>query len=84
MMEGGGTLVLGGNDNWVALGHNAAYTFGGRDYLVFHAYETADNGQQKLRILPLSWEEDWPTVDPADLDRLTTELVGSGPPENKH
>src|SRR5690625_6348407 len=51
MAEGGGTLVLQGNDNWAGLGHNSAYTFDGKDYLVFHAYETADNGLQKLKIL---------------------------------
>lgn len=74
MNEGGGTLVLEGTDNWVALGHNAAYTFDGTDYLVFHAYETADNAVQKLRILPMSWDNDWPQVDPDDLDKLTTNL----------
>lgn len=75
MLEGGGTLVLEGNQNWVALGHNAAYTFDGQDWLVFHAYESADNYLQKLRILPISWDEGWPVVDPADLDRLTTKLI---------
>ncbi len=30
---------------------------------------------QKLRILPISWDEGWPVVDPADLDRLTTKLI---------
>jgi arabinan endo-1,5-alpha-L-arabinosidase len=83
MLEGGGTLVLGGDKNWVALGHNAAYTFDDKDYLVFHAYETADNAKQKLRILPVTWDDGWPMVDPADLDRPGTELIGSGPPENK-
>lgn len=81
MLEGGGTLVLEGNDDWVALGHNAAYTFEGRDWLVFHAYETADDAKQKLRIIPVEWEDDWPVVDPADLNRNTTELIGPGPPE---
>lgn len=84
MLDGGGTLVLGGDADWVALGHNAAYTFDGQDYLVFHAYETADNGKQKLRILPMAWDDGWPVVDPADLNRLTTELQGSGPPENRN
>lgn len=84
MLMGGGSLVLGGNEDWVALGHNAAYTFDGQDYLVFHAYETADNAVQKLRILPISWSDGWPVVDPADLNRRRTELIGSGPPENQH
>ena len=75
LMEGGGTMVIEGNDDWVALGHNAAYTFDGKDYLVLHAYETADNALQKLRILPMSWDNDWPVVDPADLNKRTTELL---------
>jgi arabinan endo-1,5-alpha-L-arabinosidase len=82
MLEGGGTLVLEGDDDWVALGHNAAYTWDGSDWLVFHAYETVDEGRQKLRILPMTWEDGWPVVDPDDLNRRTTELVGEGPPEN--
>jgi arabinan endo-1,5-alpha-L-arabinosidase len=79
MLEGGGTLVLQGTKDWVALGHNAAYTFDGQDYLVFHAYETADNALQKLRILPMTWADGWPVVDPADLNRYSTELAGPGP-----
>ncbi|MGQ8364501.1 arabinan endo-1,5-alpha-L-arabinosidase [Glaciecola sp. 1036] len=74
MNQGGGTLVIEGNDNWVALGHNAAYTFDGKDYLVLHAYETADNGKQKLRILPMTWEDGWPVVDSTDLDHRKTAL----------
>jgi len=83
MLEGGGTLVLEGTEEWVALGHNAAYHLDGHDWLVFHAYETADNAKQKLRILPIEWEDGWPTVDPAGLNRHTTELIGAGPPENE-
>ena len=75
LVEGGGTLVLEGNDDWVALGHNSAYTFEGKDYLVFHAYETADNAIQKLRILPMSWDDGWPVVDEADLNTRTTTLL---------
>ncbi|MCH1920706.1 arabinan endo-1,5-alpha-L-arabinosidase [Shewanella sp. A3A] len=74
MLQGGGSLVLKGNKDWVALGHNAAYTFDGKDYLVFHAYETADNALQKLRILEMKWDNDWPVVDPADLNKNTTVL----------
>lgn len=74
LMEGGGSLVIKGTKDWVALGHNAAYTFDGNDYLVLHAYETADNGIQKLRILPMSWDNDWPVVNPADLNTHKTVL----------
>lgn len=79
MLEGGGTLVLKGNKNWVALGHNAAYTFKGKDYMVFHAYETADNALQKLRILPIHWKQGWPTVVQSDLDTHKTNLVNKLP-----
>ncbi|WP_052155019.1 arabinan endo-1,5-alpha-L-arabinosidase [Aliiglaciecola lipolytica] len=75
MLDGGGSVVLEGNDNWVALGHNSAYTFDGTDYLVTHAYESADKGKQKLRILPMDWKDGWPVVDPTDLDNHTTHLL---------
>jgi arabinan endo-1,5-alpha-L-arabinosidase len=75
MLAGGGTLVLEGNERWTAVGHNSAYTIDGQDWLVFHAYESADNHLQKLRILPISWDDGWPVVDPADMDRMTTNLI---------
>lgn len=75
LLQGGGTLVLEGNERWTAVGHNSAYTIDGQDWLVLHAYETADKHLQKLRILPIEWDEGWPVVDPADLDRRTTTLI---------
>ncbi|MEO6003190.1 MAG: arabinan endo-1,5-alpha-L-arabinosidase [Opitutus sp.] len=68
MAAGGGTLVLAGNAEWAGVGHNSTYTFDGKDYLVFHAYENADNGLQKLKIAELKWDEaGWPNVDPGVL-----------------
>jgi arabinan endo-1,5-alpha-L-arabinosidase len=76
MLQGGGTLLLKGNSQWKALGHNSAYTMDGKDYLVFHAYETADHYLQKLKILEMKWDADgWPTVDPADLSRYRSKLL---------
>ena len=67
--EGGASLVLAGTPKWPGLGHNSAYTFDGKDYLVFHAYETADNGLQKLKIAEIFWDQDgWPVVNPNVLD----------------
>lgn len=69
MMDGGGSTVLKGTKDWKALGHNSAYTFDGKDYLVLHAYETADDYLQKLKILTMKWDADgWPVVDPAELN----------------
>jgi arabinan endo-1,5-alpha-L-arabinosidase len=73
---GGGTLLLGGNSAWPGLGHNSTYTFDGKDYLVFHAYEAADNGLQKLKIAELTWDADqWPVVDPRALQTYTSVLT---------
>ena len=74
LMKGGGSLVMQGNKDWPGLGHNAAYSFDGQDYLVLHAYEAADKGIQKLRILPMSWDKGWPVVDPAELNSRITHL----------
>jgi arabinan endo-1,5-alpha-L-arabinosidase len=76
LAEGGGSLLLAGNPDWPGVGHNSTYTFDGKDYLVFHAYETADNGLQKLKIAELMWDADeWPVVDPNVLQTYTSVLV---------
>lgn len=77
LAQGGATVILKGNEAWPGLGHNSAYTFEGEDYLVFHAYEAADNGLQKLKILPIRWQNGWPEVDPAGLDSYQSVLVES-------
>ncbi|WP_116789074.1 arabinan endo-1,5-alpha-L-arabinosidase [Flavobacterium psychrotrophum] len=64
--QGGGTLVIEGNKNWAGVGHNSAYTFNGKDYLVFHAYEIAQKGAPKLKIKEISWKDGWPLVQPMD------------------
>jgi arabinan endo-1,5-alpha-L-arabinosidase len=75
MAEGGGTVIMKGNKDWYGVGHNSAYTFDGKDYLVFHAYEAADNGLQKLKIAEITWRDGWPEVDPAVLDTYVSRLI---------
>ncbi len=76
LAAGGGTLLLGGDSAWPGLGHNSAYTFDGKDYLVFHAYEAADHGLQKLKIAELTWDADqWPVVDARVLETYTSVLI---------
>ncbi|MGA9591186.1 MAG: family 43 glycosylhydrolase, partial [Salegentibacter sp.] len=59
--QGGGTLLVQGDDNWYAAGHNSTYTFNGKDYMFFHAYDANDRGIPKLRVAELQWGEDlWP------------------------
>lgn len=64
MIHGGGTLVAKGNKKWAAVGHQAAYTFDGTDYLIFHGYDNSDNGESKLIIKEISWKNGWPTIAP--------------------
>jgi arabinan endo-1,5-alpha-L-arabinosidase len=76
MTEGGGTLLLAGDKDWPGRGGNSAYTFDGKDYLVFHAYEAADNGLQKLKIAELKWDAmQWPVIDEKTLDEYQSVLV---------
>ncbi len=63
MAKGGGTLILAGDKHWYGVGHNAVCTFDNIDYIIFHAYDAADNGKPKLRIEPISWDKaGWPVV----------------------
>ena len=63
--RGGGTLLLEGDKHWYGLGHCSVYRFDETDYLVFHAYDAADEGRSKLRIETLTWDETgWPSVEP--------------------
>jgi arabinan endo-1,5-alpha-L-arabinosidase len=60
MMDGGGTLLVEGNDTWRGPGHNAIVTTGDRAYNMYHAYD-AQNGVPTLRIAELAWDTDrWP------------------------
>jgi arabinan endo-1,5-alpha-L-arabinosidase len=73
---GGGSLVLGPTKDWAGRGGNSAYTFDGKDYLVFHAYEVADNGLQKLKIVEMKWDDlQWPVIDEKDFDEYKSVLV---------
>jgi arabinan endo-1,5-alpha-L-arabinosidase len=76
MAEGGGSLLLAGTAEWAGVGHNSVYTFDGRDYLVFHAYESADNGLQKLKIAEIRWDQEhWPIVSPQALQEYQSNLI---------
>lgn len=63
MLEGGGTLILSGAGRWKGPGHNAILRDGNQDWIVYHAYDAADNGAPKLRVEKLDWTADgWPVV----------------------
>lgn len=61
--QGGGTILAQGNEEWAGVGHCAAYTFDGTDYLVCHGYSLPDNGRSILIVRPITWDEEgWPNV----------------------
>lgn len=65
MLDGGGTVVRKSEGRWVGPGHNAVYSDGGADWLVYHAYDAEHNGWPRLRIERLTWDKDgWPQVQP--------------------
>lgn len=63
LVHGGGSLVAKGNEDWAAVGHQAAYTFEGTDYLIFHGYDKSDQGRPKLIIRQIEWNNDWPSIE---------------------
>nr|WP_242528063.1 arabinan endo-1,5-alpha-L-arabinosidase [Muricauda sp. CAU 1633] len=64
--QGGGTLLIEGNENWYGVGHNSVYTFDGKDYYFSHAYDANDNGAPKLVVKEITWNNGWPSVEPMD------------------
>jgi len=64
LRSGGGTILLASDKEWYGVGHNAVVSDNGRDLLIFHAYDAADNGKSKLRIFSLKWDKKgWPLPD---------------------
>lgn len=58
LLDGGGTLLVQGNDQFHGPGHNAVIFSGDKAYNVYHAYP--NNGGQ-LRISELAWDDEgWP------------------------
>lgn len=69
--EGGGTLLIQGNENWYGAGHNSAYTFDGKDYIFFHAYDVKDKGISKLRVSEIVWDDEfWPIIKDNVLNKI--------------
>jgi arabinan endo-1,5-alpha-L-arabinosidase len=66
LLEGGGTLVLQGDERWRGPGHNGVLTVGARQYFVHHTYDMQHlDAQRILQLRPLTWTPDgWPKVGP--------------------
>ena len=63
LSEGGGTLLAQGDENYFAVGHNSTYTFDGKEYIFYHAYDKKQNGKPTLVVKKLEWDTDlWPKL----------------------
>lgn len=63
LSQGGGSIVKKGDENYFGVGHNSAYTFDGKDYLVYHGYDAQQNGRSVLIVKELNWDADlWPSL----------------------
>lgn len=64
MSEGGGSLVIEGDERWAGIGHNSAYTLDGKDYFICHGYDSEEDGRARLIIREMTWSKDgWPVID---------------------
>jgi arabinan endo-1,5-alpha-L-arabinosidase len=61
MLQGGGTLLLSGNQHWVGPGGESILQDKDQDIMVFHAYD-ATSGRPSLQISPITWTSGWPRV----------------------
>jgi arabinan endo-1,5-alpha-L-arabinosidase len=64
MLDGGGTLVLKGDERWRGPGHNGVITTDGGQWMVHHSYDMQNlDAQRILLVRPLTWNKDgWPEV----------------------
>ena len=62
MLEGGGTLVLAGNERWRGPGHNSVLITDRAQWLVHHTYDIHNlRAHRILQIRPLTWNASlWP------------------------
>ena len=58
LLEGGGTIVVSGNEQYPGVGHCAVVG----DKLFFHAYDRKFNYNAHLLIRPIDWTGGWPQV----------------------
>jgi arabinan endo-1,5-alpha-L-arabinosidase len=66
MMDGGGTLLLAGNQRWIGPGGESVLQQKDGDIIVFHAYD-GKTGRPSLQISSISWSNGWPHATLEDI-----------------
>jgi len=63
LSQGGGTILLKGDENFFGVGHNAVYQSDSKDYIIYHGYDAKQNGKSILQLKQLQWDNDlWPSM----------------------
>jgi len=62
LLNGGGTELLRGYNEFAGPGHGDIYVDGRTDWYVHHYYATDDNGLPKLSVRKITWSDGWPTL----------------------
>lgn len=63
MLQGGGTLLLGSEKQFIGPGHAGIISANGADWFSCHFYDGSRGGFSTLAILPLRWTaNDWPEI----------------------
>ena len=64
MMNGGGTVLLKGNNTWNAPGGGTAFFDGenSESLIVFHAHNLEKSNVPYQWVKSLRWEKDWPVI----------------------
>jgi arabinan endo-1,5-alpha-L-arabinosidase len=66
MLEGGGTVILSGDQRWRGPGHNCVLMTEIGDWMIHHTYDMQNLDKHRiLQVRPLTWTDDgWPRVGP--------------------
>jgi arabinan endo-1,5-alpha-L-arabinosidase len=62
LLNGGGTEVLRGYNEFAGPGHGDVYFDGTTYWFPHHYYDRNDNGAPKLSLRKISWRDGWPTL----------------------
>ena len=64
MLNGGGTVLIKGDNDWGASGGGTAYldAVNGDSLIIFHAHKLAESGHPYQWIKKLEWVNDWPVI----------------------
>ncbi len=61
MSDGGGTILDSGNSRWVGPGAQDIYKHGSDYVLIRHAYDATDDGNPKMLINDINFDDGWPS-----------------------